>query len=611
MRGAAEKFIKVCGLGALFLLIAPGSSSIRAVEKGNAKEGGSAAAENLAFLVFEANPDASYDIGKNGSGLVSVVSTTNGTIGFSDLANTLDTYSFIMTGSNPQPPSAPSGLTVVGGDAGCAQCDWLHNPEPNVTGYRLYFGASSVAQGAAAYDDSVDVTGTVHFNLCGLVEGNYYFALRAINSFGLLSTYSQEVSAYVGTGSAQGPSPPQQVGVVESTPGCASVSWSPNSEVDIAGYMVFYGTESVAGGVAAQYTDSLDAGNATAKTVCGLAPGTYYFAVKAYNTSGVYSAYSIERVLDVQGADLAAPTFSNLSPADGSIGVPLNTAVAFTVSDAMSGVDTNSVAVLINGSPPASIVFSGDAAATHVSCKPGSALPVQSLVTVSVTAGDRAVPSNVDSVSWSFTTGSGADGTPPEFCCLNPGSGSADVSPSTNIVIGISDSESGVDPGSLKLFVNDLPADYTLEGDDNKNLRLVYVNTEGFPLGEVVRVRVDACDLALPANCSSLLDYSFTVSATPDAAGAAAIVPDGFWAEDPTKPLQVKNIPLGWTVRIFDVSGRKVRTFKNEMRDGLDWTWDFKNDGNRRVVRSLYLVRVTDASGRVRQAGRFLVQRVP
>ena len=59
------------------------------------------------------------------------------------------------------------------------------------------------------------------------------------------------------------------------------VSWNANSESDLAGYKVYYGTEP---GV---YIYSFDVGNVTEKEVSSLTVGmTYYFVVTAYDYSG-------------------------------------------------------------------------------------------------------------------------------------------------------------------------------------------------------------------------------------------------------------------------------------------------------------------------------------
>jgi hypothetical protein len=86
------------------------------------------------------------------------------------------------------------------------------------------------------------------------------------------------------------------------------------------------------------------------------------------------------------------------------------------------------------------------------------------------------------------------------------------------------------------------------------------------------------------------------------------IVPDGYWAHEPNRPLEVRNLPIGWTVRIFDTAGTRVRKFKNKFEEGITWKWDFHNDHGLVIARALYLVRVVDEQGSVKKSGKFLVQ---
>ena len=67
------------------------------------------------------------------------------------------------------------------------------------------------------------------------------------------------------------------------------LAWDPNTEKDLAGYKVYYGYSS------RNYHTSIDVGNTTSVQIVGLKDGqTYYFAVTAYNTSGLESDYSNE-----------------------------------------------------------------------------------------------------------------------------------------------------------------------------------------------------------------------------------------------------------------------------------------------------------------------------
>jgi hypothetical protein len=68
-----------------------------------------------------------------------------------------------------------------------------------------------------------------------------------------------------------------------------SLAWDSNPEPDIAGYVVHYGTSSGA------YAGAVDVGKTTAYTIPDLVAGQrYYFAVSAYNTSGLAGDLSAE-----------------------------------------------------------------------------------------------------------------------------------------------------------------------------------------------------------------------------------------------------------------------------------------------------------------------------
>ena len=85
------------------------------------------------------------------------------------------------------------------------------------------------------------------------------------------------------TGGTPPPPPPPGGG------GSAIVTWNANPESDLSGYQVFYGTSS------RNYPNSISVGKVTSATINGLTVGTtYYFALKAVDTSGNFSGYSAE-----------------------------------------------------------------------------------------------------------------------------------------------------------------------------------------------------------------------------------------------------------------------------------------------------------------------------
>ncbi|MFZ5863437.1 MAG: fibronectin type III domain-containing protein [Nitrospirota bacterium] len=85
----------------------------------------------------------------------------------------------------------------------------------------------------------------------------------------------------------------------------AILSWNPNTESDLAGYTVHYGTSS---GV---YSSVIPVGMVTTYTVTGLGPGTYYFAVTAQDLVGNSSTPSNEGTKIV--TDTTPPTISSVT----------------------------------------------------------------------------------------------------------------------------------------------------------------------------------------------------------------------------------------------------------------------------------------------------------
>ena len=70
-----------------------------------------------------------------------------------------------------------------------------------------------------------------------------------------------------------------------------TLAWDANTEPDLAGYNIYYGTAS------GDYSDSIDVGDVTEYPVTGLDDGgTYYFAATAYDEDDNESAYSEELI---------------------------------------------------------------------------------------------------------------------------------------------------------------------------------------------------------------------------------------------------------------------------------------------------------------------------
>lgn len=82
-----------------------------------------------------------------------------------------------------------------------------------------------------------------------------------------------------------------------------TLAWTANTEPDLAGYKVYQGT--AAGG---SYVLKATLGKVTTHTLSGLADGTYYFVVTAYDTSALESGYSNEVTKTLDTLAPAAPS---------------------------------------------------------------------------------------------------------------------------------------------------------------------------------------------------------------------------------------------------------------------------------------------------------------
>ncbi len=81
---------------------------------------------------------------------------------------------------------------------------------------------------------------------------------------------------------------PGPVGLFQNPDGTVTLSWDANTETDLAGYKVYWGT------VSRTYGPAVMIGKVTTYTTPKLANGTWFFAVTAINTGGAESGFSNE-----------------------------------------------------------------------------------------------------------------------------------------------------------------------------------------------------------------------------------------------------------------------------------------------------------------------------
>lgn len=179
-----------------------------------------------------------------------------------------------------------------------------------------------------------------------------------------------------------------------------NLAWDSSPAANLAGYVVRYGTAS------GQYTMVTNFGTVTSATVGGLQDGaSYYFVVKALNTSGLESDPSNE--VNATMPSVGAPTITTIANQTTLENVP--TTVSFTVSS--TAVPAGNLTLSASSSntgllPVANIVFGGSGSSRTAILTPYPGRSGTATVVITVSDGTR-------SASRSFTLSVNGINDPP------------------------------------------------------------------------------------------------------------------------------------------------------------------------------------------------------
>jgi fibronectin type 3 domain-containing protein len=177
-------------------------------------------------------------------------------------------------------PAVPTGLTATAGDRSVA-LDWSDNTETDLRGYNVY---RSLTSGSGYTSVATNIT-VSNFTDNTVTNGTrYYYVVTSVDTGGLQSGYSSEVSAL-----PRDYTPPAAPTGLVATAGNKQVSldWNNNSESDMSYYIVYRSTTN--GGPYSQITTRTTSDYNDVNLTNGT---TYYYVIKAVDTSTNQSANS-------------------------------------------------------------------------------------------------------------------------------------------------------------------------------------------------------------------------------------------------------------------------------------------------------------------------------
>lgn len=180
-------------------------------------------------------------------------------------------------------PMKPSGLVAEDLGTGTEiKLDWSPNTELDLVGYDVYRSSDEGVTWILCNTSGI-VTSTSYVVGSLTTGAEYQFAIVAIDNTAYVSDKSDSVTIRPTLADTIAPNQVQNVNAVRMNAGEVQVTWDPNTEVDLANYVVYMSASGIAGSFSIVQT--VPAGTHQYLHTDLMSGNTYYYYVRATDTS--------------------------------------------------------------------------------------------------------------------------------------------------------------------------------------------------------------------------------------------------------------------------------------------------------------------------------------
>lgn len=201
----------------------------------------------------------------------------------------------------PKPPAPPTSLSAASLESRM-ELTWTASPSPSIAGYNVFRGTTSGFTPGAPLNGAL-IIGTSFTDSTGMSGTTYYYVVKAVDTYSLVSQASNETSGSP-LPDTTAPSAPTDLNAT-GVEGAVNLTWTAPGDLDVAGYNLYRDASSGFTPGTPLNTSLITALDYS--DISGVAGTTYYYVVKAVDTSANASVVSNEAS--------AAPLLNTTPPA--------------------------------------------------------------------------------------------------------------------------------------------------------------------------------------------------------------------------------------------------------------------------------------------------------